>query len=120
MSNARYIAAAGLVFGAAVYLWPKASPGIPGAPSPTSALKTTGVENVEKAYTRAGATATHTKAYGGTIQGQAQDGALREGGSTNKPNAFEQEGMGEDQRGSAQSPPERAWKKTMYGSEKGK
>jgi hypothetical protein len=120
MSTTRYITVGAVTFGALLYIWPKASPGVPGAPTAGQGLKTTAVENVEKAYGRGGATSTHTKAYGGTIQGETNDGPMREGGSTGNPNAYEQEGIGDDQRAHSPSKPERAWNKTMYGSEKGK
>ena len=119
MSSIRYVAAGGITFGALLYMWPRASPGVPGAPN-SDAYKTTGVKNIEKAYERGGATSTHTKAYGGTIQGEAGEGLTRDGGATGNATAFDREGMGEDQRPSAQLPPEKAWNKTMYGNEKGK
>ena len=83
-------------------------------------MKTIGVQNIEKAYGRGGATSTHTKAYGGTIQGETSDGPMREGGSTGSLNAYDQEGIGEDQRPGAQLKVEEAWNKTMLGNEKGK
>ena len=119
MSSTRYIAAGAVTFGALLYLWPKASPGIPGAPTAGGGLKTTGIQNVEKAYQRGGATSTHTKAYGGTPLGQTNDG-MREGGSTGNPNAYDQDSIGEDQRPSNQMKVEKAWNKTMLGNEKGK
>jgi len=120
MSSTRYIAAGAVTFGALLYIWPKASPGIPGAPSGGTGLKTTGMQNIEKAYGKGGATSTHTKAYGGTIQGEANDGPMREGGSTGSPNAYDQDGVGEDQRPGGQLGVEKAWNKAMLGNEKGK
>ncbi|EXJ65486.1 hypothetical protein A1O7_01827 [Cladophialophora yegresii CBS 114405] len=120
MSSTRYITVGAVTLGALLYIWPKASPGVPGAPTAGMGLKTTGMENVEKAYGRGGATSTHTKAYGGTVQGQTNDGPTREGASSGNPNAYEQEGLGDDQRAYQPTKPERAWNKTMYGSEKGK
>ena len=120
MSNTRYMAGGAVLFGTILYLWPKASPGIPGAPTAGVGVKTTGVQNIEKAYMRGGATSTHTKAYGGTIQGQTEDGPMREGGATGKPNGHDSAGHGEDQRPDAQTKVEKAWTKTMYGNEKGK
>ncbi|EXJ53781.1 uncharacterized protein A1O5_13030 [Cladophialophora psammophila CBS 110553] len=118
MSLGRRIALGGLVVGAALYFWPSASPGVPGAPITTA--KTTSVQNIEKAYARSGATSTHTKAYGGTIQGQKEDAPMREGSATNKPTGCQQDGMGDDQRPNNPTKPEKWWNKTMYGSEKGK
>jgi hypothetical protein len=118
MSSTRYIAAGVITLGGLLYLWPKASPGVPGAP--IAGIKTTGVQNIENAYRRGGATSTHTIAYGGTVQGQASDAPMREGGSTGKPKPYDQEGIGEDQRPSSKMAPEKALNKTMYGNEKGK
>ncbi len=118
MSSSRYIAAGVATLGVLYYAWPKASPGVPG--SPPAGLKTTGIQNVEKAYERGGATSTHTKAYGGTIQGQTGGGTMREGGSTGSPQGYDQEGLGEDQRPGGQMKPEKAWSNTMLGNEKGK
>ncbi|KIX97876.1 uncharacterized protein Z520_06654 [Fonsecaea multimorphosa CBS 102226] len=118
MSLGRRIALGGVVVGAALYFWPQASPGVPGAPVTT--FKTTSVQNVEKAYANGGATSTHTKAYGGTVQGQKQDGPMREGSATNNPKGYQQEGIGHDQRPTDLTKPEKWWNKTMLGSEKGK
>lgn len=112
------------------------------APAPNP-FRTPGVKNIEKAYRGAGATATHTPAYGGTIMGQRDsdnfrgdaNGALgREGPPQAKsagrrefgvsgPNGKEEEGKGSDvgevQRpGSQQSVgPGKMWNKMKYGTE---
>ncbi|KAJ9606178.1 hypothetical protein H2200_009139 [Cladophialophora chaetospira] len=117
MSTTRYVAAGAATFGALLYFWPKASPGIPGAPA--EGFKSTGIQNVEKAYQRGGATSTHTKGYGGTPQGATND-AMREGGSSGNPNAYDKEGLGEDQRPSSKTKVEETFNKTMLGNEKGK
>jgi len=116
MSSTRYIAVGAITLGSLLYMWPKASPGVPGAPP--ASFKTTGMENIEKAYQRAGATNNHTKAYGGTVQGS--DGMMREGGSTNNPNQLEKDGFGDDQRAQQPTKVEKAWSKAMLGSENGK
>jgi len=114
------MAAGAAVFGVMLYLWPKASPGIPGAPTAGKGLKSQGVTNVEKAYERGGATSTHTKGYGGTIQGKEGEARLREGGGTGKPEGHDTEGHGSDQTNDASTKVEKAWAKTMVGNEKGK
>jgi hypothetical protein len=117
MSTGRYIAGGAVAVGALFYLWPKAAPAVPGAPS--EAFKTPGVQNIEKAYQRGGATSTHTKAYGGTTMGQTDD-AIREGGSTGNPQAFEKDNVGDEQRPGPTGPAAEKWKETMYGDKKGK
>jgi hypothetical protein len=118
MSNTRYIAAGAATLGAILYLWPSSAPAVPGAPP--AGLKTTGMQNVEKAYQRGGATSTHTKAYGGTVQGKAGEGSMREGGATGNSDAYRQEGIGDDQRASPAGKLEKAWGNSMLGSDKGR
>lgn len=65
------------------------------APNP---LRTPGVQNIERAYRSGGATSTHTKAYGGTVQGQKESDELRPGGATGKESGFQFEGIGTDQK----------------------
>ena len=60
-------------------------------------LRTPGVQNIEGAYQKGGATATHTKAYGGTKLGQKDD-IMKDGGGTARPKGFEADGMGDEQR----------------------
>lgn len=90
---------------------------------PVGSFRTPGVKNIEKAYTNAGATSTHTKAYGGTRQGDP-DGILREGGGSghpNKANPFEQEGLGDDQRPAGRGTKlGEVFDKTNMGSSKGR
>ncbi|OAP55063.1 hypothetical protein AYL99_10763 [Fonsecaea erecta] len=118
MSLGRRMVVGGLAVGAALYFWPQASPGVPGTPVAT--FKTPSVQNIEKAYANGGATSTHTKAYGGTIQGQKEDAPMREGSATSNPKGFQREGFGNDQRPNEPMLPGKWWNKTMYGSEKGK
>lgn len=88
------------VLGLGAYLYISRSP----APrdEPLVNLRSPGVQNIEKAYTNAGATPTHTKAYGGTTQGDKSSVYLREQGGTgapaNKGSPFDREGMGDEQR----------------------
>lgn len=98
----------------------------PPAPSdePVVNFRTTGVQNIEKAYTNAGATPTHTKAYGGTKQGDKESTAMREGdgqsGSGHKElNPFTKEGMGDDQKPWITSKAGEAFDQTNLGSKKG-
>lgn len=99
-----------------------AKPPAPRDESPVT-FKTQGVSNIEKAYTNAGATPTHTKAYGGTPLGNKDDVALKEGGGTGTPskkNPHEKDGHGSDQRPSGHSTlVEEAFQQTNVGSTKG-
>jgi len=91
--------------------------------SPAITLKTPGVSNIEKAYTNAGATPTHTKAYGGTTQGDKKSVYLREGGGTGeskKVSPFEKEGMGDEQRPQPATKAGEIFDQTMVGSHKGR
>lgn len=90
--------------------------------NPSMSMKTTGVSNVEKAYTNAGATPTHTKAYGGTHQGDKNSVYIREGGGTGetkKLSPFDKEGMGDEQRPRPASKGGEIFDQTMLGSHKG-
>ncbi|ETN38687.1 uncharacterized protein HMPREF1541_06724 [Cyphellophora europaea CBS 101466] len=62
-------------------------------------MRTPGVQNIEKAYQRGGATSTHTVAHGGTTQGQTND-LTRDNAGTSRPKGFDDEprGMGDEQR----------------------
>jgi len=85
-------------------------------------MRTTGVQNIEKAYTNAGATPTHTKAYGGTQQGDKESVHLKEGGGTGastKVSPFEKPGMGDEQRPQPASKGGEIFDQTMTGSHKG-
>ncbi|EXJ96120.1 hypothetical protein A1O1_01246 [Capronia coronata CBS 617.96] len=117
-SLGRRLALGGLTLGLVYAVWPKSSPQPGGTPS--NAFKTQGVRNVENAYENAGATATGTKAYGGTIQGKKESGAYREGGSTGNPKGYDQEGIGEDQRPSSPTKIGESFNEFKYGSPKGK
>ncbi|KAK5943316.1 hypothetical protein PMZ80_004323 [Knufia obscura] len=91
--------------------------------NPAMSFKTPGVSNIEKAYTNGGATPTHTKAYGGTTQGDKSSVYIREGGGTGeskKQSPFEKEGMGDEQRPWPASKPGEIFDQTMTGSHKGK
>lgn len=108
----------GVALGVLYAVWPKRPPQPGGTPS--NAFKTPGVQNIEKAYENAGATATHTKAYGGTIQGNKESGSFREGGSTGAPKGYDQEGIGEDQRPNVPTKIGESWNEFKYGSPNGK
>jgi len=85
-------------------------------------MKTPGINNIEKAYTNSGATPTHTKAYGGTTQGDKNSVYIREGGGTGadkKNSPFDKPGMGDEQRPSPASKPGEIFDQTMTGSHKG-
>lgn len=91
--------------------------------SPAMSMKTPGVGNIEKAYTNAGATPTHTKAYGGTQQGDNSSVHIRDGGGTGestKQSPFEKEGMGDEQRPAPATKGGEIFDQTMLGSHKGK
>lgn len=86
-------------------------------------LRTTGVQNIEKAYTNAGATPTHTKAYGGTTQGDSTGAAVREGGGTgvvkDGGSPFHRDGTGDDQRPKAATKAGEIFDQSFAGSPKG-
>jgi len=107
----------GVAFGLAYALFPAKSPAPPG--SPPSSFKTPGVANVENAYANGGGTTTHTKGYGGTVQGTKGSGPLRENVGTGKPKGFDHEGIGEEQRAQPSKVGE-AFNEFKYGSSKGK
>lgn len=98
---------------------PAKSPKPLGTPS-SSPFKTPGVQNVENAYANGGGTTTHIKGYGGTIQGTKGAGPLRETGGTGKPQGFEHEGIGEEQRPTQPTRIGEAFNEMKYGSTKGK
>lgn len=90
---------------------------------PVISMRTTGVQNIEKAYTNAGATPTHTKAYGGTKQGSNEDVALREGGGTGGKkygSPMDKEGLGGDQKAQTQTGVEDVLAHSNYGTKKGR
>lgn len=91
--------------------------------NPIMNISTPGMKNIEKAYTNAGATPTHTPAYGGTKQG---DGSvhIREGGANTGTGAdgaspFKQDGVGDDQRPATQTKGGQIFDQSMTGSHKG-
>jgi len=106
-------AAAALIYA----LLPARSPKPAGTPSDT--FKTPGVKNIERAYTNGGATPTHTKAYGGTIQGKGIDGPPREISGTNQPAGFNRPGFGSDQRPTQPTKGEELFNEIQYSSAKG-
>lgn len=73
-----------------------------GTPAPNP-LKTPGVQNIEGAYQKGGATSTHTKAYGGTTLG-SKDDVMKDNGGTARPRGFDDHpgGTGDEQRPDAQ------------------
>lgn len=90
---------------------------------PAASFRTTGVQNIEKAYTNAGATSTHTKAYGGTKMGDKENEGLKEGGASGHKEfdpMKQKEGLGDDQRPWIPSKAGEIFDKTMTGSSKGK
>ncbi|KAL6250757.1 hypothetical protein RBB50_003060 [Rhinocladiella similis] len=101
------------------FLLPARSPKPTGTP-PTEVFKTPGVRNIEKAYQSGGATATHTKAYGGTIQGRRGDETMRDGAATGAPAGLAQDGIGNDQRPGPMSKVGEKWNELQYGHSKGK
>lgn len=114
----RRFALGGIAVALVYSLLPARSPKVPG--SPVDTLKTPGVKNIENAYTNGGATPTHTKAYGGTIQGRKSDASLREGHGTNKSNGFNEPNIGSDQRSTQPTKAEQIFNEVQYGSAKGK
>ncbi|KAK5460991.1 hypothetical protein LTS15_003054 [Exophiala xenobiotica] len=111
------IGAAG--FALVYYLLPARAPKPPGTPA--DVFKTPGVKNVEKAYQSGGATSTHTKAYGGTIQGRRGDETMREGASTGAPRGYDEPDIGYDQRpGPISGKAGEKFNEIQYGSPKGK
>lgn len=85
-------------------------------------FKTAGVAGIENAYSNAGATPTHTPAYGGTKMGDKDSVGLKDSsgtGSPNKKSPMEKEGMGSDQRPSRSTKIEEAFNQTNTGSTKG-
>jgi hypothetical protein len=83
-------------------------------------MRTPGVKNIEGAYQSGGATATHTKAYGGTVQGEKDD--LRRAGmhGTGQPQGMGEEGIGDDQRPGAANKVGEKFKDMKYGAGKDK
>lgn len=114
----RRFALGGIAVAVVYALLPTRAPRPGGAPS--DAFKTPGVQNVEKAYANGGATTTHAKGYGGTVQGKKGEGDLRENAGTNKPKGFEHDGIGEEQRPVQPTKVGEAWNEFKYGSPKGK
>ncbi|KIW12359.1 hypothetical protein PV08_09636 [Exophiala spinifera] len=98
--------AAGLLYFALPARWPEF-------------FKTPGVRNIERAYQNGGATSTHTKAYGGTIQGRA-DETMRDNAGTSVPEGFAKEGIGHDQRPEPLTKFGEKWNEFHYGHPKGK
>lgn len=78
----RFVAGGLAIIGTYFYL---SRPPAPRDDFPIS-TRTPGVKNIERAYTNAGATGTHTKAYGGTPLGEKDQVDLKEGGGTGMPN----------------------------------
>lgn len=115
-----YIATAVALLGtAAFYFYKPATP----RDEPAMTLSTPGIKNIEKAYTNAGATPTHTKAYGGTTQGDNSSVHTREGGATGGDGAdgsspYKKPGVGDDQRPDNQTKGGQIFDQTMYGSHK--
>lgn len=117
-----YIATAVALLGTAYFYYSK-----PATPRDEPAIKLTtpGITNIEKAYTNAGATPTHTKAYGGTTQGDKESVYTREGGAAGGTGAdgsspFSKPGRGDDQRPANQTKGGQIFDQTVAGSYKGK
>lgn len=94
-----------------------------GSEASVNPFRTQGVENIEKAYQRGGATSTHTKAYGGTTQGQTDDVLRQWKGAqsgTGKEKGFSEEHMGDEQRGKAKNIVGDKFQEMKYGDSKGK
>lgn len=114
----RRFALGGVAIALVYALLPARSPKPAG--STVDAMKPPGVKNIERAYTNGGATPTHTKAYGGTVQGKGLDAPLREGSGTNQPGGFDQPDFGSDQRSARPTKGEEVFNEIQYGSAKGK
>lgn len=82
-------------------------------------LRTPGVQNIEKAYSNGGGTATHQPAYGGTKLGDNSQ-HLREGGASGRKEGFKDDGIGEEQRPVQPNATGKMFNDMKYGSEKGK
>lgn len=104
---------------AGVYLYTSRRPPQPTGTPSANPMRTPGVQNIEGAFQKGGATATHVKAYGGTTQGQKDD-VMREGNSgTAREKGFKDErGMGDEQRseGSAKGKVGEKWDEMKYGT----
>lgn len=122
-----------LALGTAAYLYMNKPPTPHDEPFVTA--RTTGVKNIEKAYTNAGATPTHTKAYGGTTQGDKDSVHIRDPGTDTSGSAVlsggsgqgrdgssphKKEGYGDDQRSGTRPKAEQILNQTMYDTPKGK
>ncbi|KAI1613923.1 hypothetical protein EDD37DRAFT_478258 [Exophiala viscosa] len=114
----RRVLLGGALLTAVYFVLPNRSPQPPGVSA--DSFKTPGVKNIEKAYQSGGATATHTKAYGGTVQGERGAETPREGGATGAPGGYNQEGVGFDQRPGPMSGAGAKWNEIQYGSAKGR
>ena len=115
----------GIALGLGYTYFATGAPKPQGTPMPNP-LRTPGVKNIEGAYQSGGATSTHTKAYGGTPQGQKGDqgDVKREGDigyGTSKEKGFEsQEGMASDQRPGSENIVSEKFKDMKYGVGKDK
>lgn len=107
------------VIGVATYA--RTRPPQPAGTPTANPLQTPGVANIEGAYQKGGATATHTKAYGGTKLGEKSD-VLKDDGGTGRSKGVDFEGAGDDQRpeGSRKGKVAEKFDKMKYGSEKDK
>jgi len=107
------------VFGVAAYMFYGFRAPAPGGTPTMNPLRTPGVKNIENAYKSGGATSTHTKAYGGTRQGE-RDEVMKEGGATNNPQGLDQDKLGDEQRPEQAMKPGQMFKDMNYGSKAGK
>lgn len=89
-----------------------------GTPS-MNPMRTPGVQNIEGAYQSGGATATHTKAYGGTVQGQKDD-LRRAATGTGKQDGVGEAHIGDDQRPGITNKVGEKFKDMKYGAAKDK
>jgi len=104
-----------------IYFYMSAAPPKPEGTYVPNPMKTPGVRNIEGAYQRGGATSTHTKAYGGTPQGQKTD-ITRENAASDKPKGFSEGGMGDEQRSASQTKGKigDTWSDMKYGDSRDK
>lgn len=113
----------GLAIGLTYAYYATRAPGKPGAPS-VNPLRTPGVKNIENAYSNAGATTTHTPAYGGTKMGDRGSVHLKEGSASGLRHGdgpgITDEAVGADQRSGQPNKIGKAWNNMQHGNEGGK
>jgi len=111
----------GLAVGCTYAWFATRAPKPKGSPEPSlNPFRTTGVQNVEKAYANGGATKTHQPAYGGSTQGSRGADGLRQGGGTGLKDGMDSEHVGEEQRPVQPSAVGEKFHEMKYGSKSGK